>query len=109
MRFLIALGCYMLSAWSLFSALDRATSVYRYSHVGGDAYNLIINGTHATALVVFASMLAIVGTLSLLSLQLSRLIKAIEANLPTEQAAAATINDDDAPESLAPEDFADDV
>ena len=104
MRILIAIGCYMMSAWSLFSALDRATSLYRYSHVGGDAYNLIINGTHATALVVFASMLAIVGTLSLLSLQLSSLIEAVEANRPPEQTAAVTVHDDEAPETPTPED-----
>jgi hypothetical protein len=109
MRILIAIGCYMMSAWSLFSALDRATSVYRYSHVGGDAYNLIINGTHATALLVFASMLAIIGTLSLLSLQLSRLIEAIEANRPLEQVTAATINDDEAPVTSTPNDSADDA
>lgn len=80
MRVLIAIGCYLMSAWSLFSALDRSTSVYRYSHVGGDAYNMIINGTHATALVVCAAMLALLGTLSLISLQLTRIANALEAN-----------------------------
>lgn len=80
MRVLIAIGCYLMSAWSLSSALDRATRVYRYSYVGGDAYNMIINGTHTTALVVCAAMLALLGTLSLISLQLTRIANALEAN-----------------------------
>ena len=64
----------------------------RHAYVGGDAYNYIINGTHATALVVLASMLALVGTLSLLSIQLSRIIEALAVHAP-EAAAAAALGD----------------
>lgn len=64
-------GSFLCSCYTLFKGIDKLTNYENtdYSsinaYVGGDAYNYIINGTHATAYFVLTTMfvLAAIGLL----------------------------------------------
>ena len=64
-------GSFMCGCYTLFKGIDKLTNYENtdYSsinaYVGGDAYNYIINGTHATAYFVLSTMfvLAAIGLL----------------------------------------------
>ena len=82
---IVGWACYAGALAVTFMAYDRVvnyTKGYgslieaRHAHVGGDAYNYIINGTHATALMLAALALAVVGTYALLSRRLDELVEA---------------------------------
>ena len=94
-------GC---SLYTLFKGIDKLTNYYNSdsypslnenAYVGGDAYNYIINGTHATAFFVLTAMfvLAAIGLMIVHYVSQDRVVSApqvtqknviedIESNLP---------------------------
>lgn len=72
---------YLVSAFFIFKGYDRMTNYENpegffgdmvNAHVGGDAYNYIINGTHATSFFVLAALFVITGGTLLIFGKLSK-------------------------------------
>lgn len=92
-RFFAGWTCYAGAAASTYMALDRVLNYTkgngilaldaRHAYVGGDAYNYIINGTHASALMLGAVMFAILGSYALLSRRLDAFEPATTPTPPT--------------------------
>ena len=73
---ILASCSFLCSSFTLYKGIDKLTNYYnsesysylnKNAYVGGDAYNYIINGTHATAFFVLTTMfvLAAIGLMIL--------------------------------------------
>lgn len=83
---LLSGGSFLCGCYTLFKGIDKLTNYENtdYSsinaYVGGDAYNYIINGTHATAYFVLTAMFVLAAIGLLIVHYLSR-----QSKMQTEQ------------------------